>query len=271
MEEEEKWMEEDISRPWAAWEFSHSTGTADPTIPARYRTMPSSSTFQFTHSASGSSFTFTHTESYPQPRTAFREVHLSGGVAPSMGSMTPEEYAQWLREGFAGLQNRAEMNERERRRWEQTRQEQERVIREEQEEKQRQRRERRAEKRRTEETARIVEDGKSAKRARYVARWKAITTTGGEIEETNITFDDIPWPVYDTASIDKPQVKEFMVDMARQNGEDVKKTLRETIRAFHPDRFFGRILPRVRPDDRERVKEAVESCSRIINALAGEL
>lgn len=47
--------------------------------------------------------------------------------------------------------------------------------------------------------------------------------------------------------------------------------LREGIRQFHPDRFFGRILPRTREDERDKVREGVESCTRAINDLLAEV
>ena len=37
-----------------------------------------------------------------------------------------------------------------------------------------------------------------------------------------------------------------------------KEKLRETMLRFHPDKFEGRVMKRVREKDRERVKEAVE-------------
>lgn len=122
-----------------------------------------------------------------------------------------------------------------------------------------------------------------------------------EIMEVALDFNSIPWPVYSSSSLaaaqassfgkrklptrnqitidhlDKAHIRTFLQDLARNSPgaklsqDDEKKTLREAIRIFHPDRFFSRFLDKVRESDRELVKEGVERCSRVINDLAAEL
>ena len=185
-----------------------------------------------------------------------------------LGGMSIEEYTRSIRAQFISQLNFMEMEQRNSRRDEEIRLEYARLAREEKEAEEERRRQRRSERRRIDKERKAKEETKKVKRERYINRWKSLVSVG-EIEETNLTYTDIPWPTYST--LDKEQVKTFMLDMASDQGEEVKRVLRETIRSYHPDRFFGRILPRVRENERERVKDGVELSSRIINALAAEL
>ena len=204
------------------------------------------------------------------PRDAAREVRFDGGAVPPLGEMDEEEYAEWVREGMYRLKNRAEVEERERLQREKTK-------REEEAERQRERT-RKEEKRRIRELerqkGRLEEDKRRKEREGFGRRWKVLDNpAGAEVQEVELAFESIPWPVYVSTlrrdeEMDKEAVREFLEALAKDRREDLKRTLRETIRLFHPDRFFGRVVPRVREGDRERVKEGVEHISRIINELA---
>lgn len=223
------------------------------------------------------------------------------GGGMDLGGMTEGEYAEYIMEGMQKRHDQAEAKEREERRRKRQEEEKEEYLRRERENaREERRREKRDKKRRQADRKQMEEErkrkahggrvggddiqwvseeevmqdrsiGKKGARERYTERWKAITIVGGEIEEVDLSYEDVPWPVYRKADLDRANVREFMVDLAKDTREDVKKTLREAIRAYHPDRFFGRILPRVREADREKVKEGVELCSRIINDLASAL
>lgn len=215
-------------------------------------------------------------------RDAAREVQFEGGPIPNIAGMTEAEYTEFIRAGMDRLKRQTESSYIARENAEKERKERERLrLLEEAEEarrkaekaqrkrlKQQQAEERRA---KEEQDIWVFNDFKKAAREHYRARWAAITKVGGEIEETRIAYNDIPWPVYYPAKgIEKAGVREFMVDLAKENGEDLKKGLREAIRAFHPDRFFGRILPRTNEGEREKVKAGVEGCIRVINDLLAE-
>lgn len=49
-----------------------------------------------------------------------------------------------------------------------------------------------------------------------------------------------------------------------------KEKLRETMLRFHPDKFEGRLMKRVREGERDKVKEAIGQVVRALNALMGE-
>ena len=218
-------------------------------------------------------------------RDAVREVELEGGSVPDLGRMNEEEYAEWVRDGMYRLRHRDEVQRLERQKREKEEKERGRQAAKE--------KARKEEKRRMEmlkrEKSHREEEKKRKERERYRARWVSMTLVGGEIEERELAFIDIPWPVYRPVKLDqldKEHVKTFMLGLAGDTDGagatsgvgagaggvegEFKKQLREAIRAFHPDRFFGRILPRVRERDQEMVKDGVEICSRVINALAGE-
>ncbi|ORX35878.1 hypothetical protein BD324DRAFT_629364 [Kockovaella imperatae] len=207
-------------------------------------------------------------------RDATREVKFDGGPVPDMSGMDEEEYAEWVRNGMYRLRNRAELERQEKIRKERV--ERERIMEEAKETA------RRVEKRRIDklkkEKGKAEEDKKRAQRDRYRARWDSIGDVGGEIEEAELAFADIPWPIYSSRQVrvddlEQEAVRTFFEAIAGDRGsgdDELRKILREAIRAFHPDRFFSRILPRVKARDQELVKEGVEKCSRIINALAAK-
>lgn len=235
-----------------------------------------------------------HQHHHPQSHARFAPPLFSfnqrmggmGGI-PEMGDFDPDEFKRWVRDRFersraearraeeSFIRQQKQTAERDQYFAEEKRKEDQRRAQEKKDKKAREadRLEALREQQRAKDNVKVkLEDTRKLARERYTARWKALTDVGGDIEESEIRYIDVPWPIYDcTKEMEKSKVKEFMIDLAKENGENVKKTLRETIRAFHPDRFFGRVLPRTREQDREKVKEGVEACSRIINALLGEL
>lgn len=88
-----------------------------------------------------------------------------------------------------------------------------------------------------------------------------------------LAFAEIPWPIHHTA--DGEMEKEFTKDAITAfllAGLDVDKKgrkdiLRETFLRYHPDKFEGRFMRRVRPGDKERVREAIGQISRVLNHL----
>ena len=218
-------------------------------------------------------------------RDAEKEVTLNKGPIPEIGEMGEEEYITWIREGMDRLKYRAEVSEREKRAREREEKERAREMEKEREERD-QRRKQKAEKRKSEKEIEVqqrkmegvLDMRRKGERQRYRDRWKPLVKVGGELELVGLGLEDIPWPVYRTTGLlaledlDFTAIGEFFAALAgdEPGSQDAafKKILREAIRAFHPDRFFGRILLRVKEADREKVREGVERCSRVINELA---
>lgn len=204
--------------------------------------------------------------------------------------MTEEEYTTFVREGMYRRKHRVELEQSERRRKDKEEKEQQREVERERVMKEQERLTRKLQRQKGDEEERKRKE----ERGRWKDRWKKLAETGGEIEESELRFADIPWPIYHHYHSSKSTTtftsEEFTIDNVRTflhamaedeaavaaasstNGSvvDVRKVVREAIRNYHPDRFHGRVLPRVREKDRDRVKEGVERLSRVLNDLAAE-
>jgi hypothetical protein len=98
------------------------------------------------------------------------------------------------------------------------------------------------------------------------------------------SFADVPWPVLPPLSrctdsgTDNPPVLEledittqrvaqFLLHPHRTPDKSRKEKLRDAILRYHPDKFEGRILPRILSEDRTRVQEGVSIVMRCLNEL----
>jgi hypothetical protein len=125
-------------------------------------------------------------------------------------------------------------------------------------------------------------------RERYLSRWNKLLSNSKNsdsdsdmIIETELSYSDIPWPIYAKSKLDKNAISLFLSNVAllpiqggiisgKEGKEAERKVLREAIRNFHPDRFLSKVLPRVREGEREKVKEGMEVCSRVLTDLIME-
>lgn len=127
-------------------------------------------------------------------------------------------------------------------------------------------------------------------RERYISRWNKLLSNSNSkdtdsdsdnIIETELSYTDIPWPIYGKSKLEKKSVSLFLSNLAllpiqggiisgKEGREAERKILREAIRNFHPDRFLSKVLPRVRKGEREKVKEGMEICSRVLTDLIME-
>ena len=119
-----------------------------------------------------------------------------------------------------------------------------------------------------------------AAREEYNSRWVALLASVGErTKGADLAFHDIPWPVVDAyrhrrthdedqcLRADDITAKAITLFLFSGEKRDRREKLREAIRRFHPDKFEGRFIPRVRAQDQERVLEAIGQVSRILNSL----
>lgn len=112
----------------------------------------------------------------------------------------------------------------------------------------------------------------------YETRWKALLA--GEGDEDSLLFRDIPWPClqaygkssasFSLEELTAESVSTFLFDSIQDSDVDKAKRdkLRETLLRFHPDKFEGRVMSRVKFVDKERVQEAVGIVVRILNELS---
>ena len=124
---------------------------------------------------------------------------------------------------------------------------------------------------------------------------------------TMLSFDDIPWPIATAHHRDKFErhhhskgkpteglddtrksisaaemtadaIASFLLPVAAAISDaeralkkkERKDKLRETFLRFHPDKFEGRFMKRIKEEEREKVREAIGQVSRALNALMGD-
>jgi hypothetical protein len=138
--------------------------------------------------------------------------------------------------------------------------------------------------RRAERSARHAKEA----RARYEDAWKSLLSRHTDNESDvakpeELNFADVPWPIYPSRDVEDVQLEDltpeaisiFLIPGTRAvRGNDEEKAslektrkdvLRETMLRFHPDKFEGRVMAKVREDEREKVKDGV---GRVVRAVA---
>jgi hypothetical protein len=101
-------------------------------------------------------------------------------------------------------------------------------------------------------------------------------------KSAELRFGDIPWPVQGEASnisqITAEAVSAFLffhVEGGLDNkagtlaGRTRKEELRGTMLRFHPDKFEGRVIPRVKDAEKAAVREGANAVTRAVTALMG--
>jgi hypothetical protein len=144
----------------------------------------------------------------------------------------------------------------------------------------------------------------------YDRRWKELlmAENQGEGEQSGgLSFGDIPWPVLAAhpQKLDKQRtdrhgtrggvrvsvivslddltaeaISMFLLPpststtpappLGALDKKERKEKLRETFLRFHPDKFEGRIMKRVKEGERDKVREAIGQVVRVLNTLMGE-
>ncbi|KAI0937840.1 hypothetical protein AcW1_003891 [Taiwanofungus camphoratus] len=203
--------------------------------------------------------------------------------------MEEEDYMEWVRAGMWRKRHAAEYAEQERRKTQRaSRHAREKAIREETIRLQKAAEDDRSRRRKGRERRREAEA-----RKHYDMMWKDILGAS-DGREQDLRFTDIPWPVMlpdieagskwhkggHAMSIEDLTLQAISAFLLPADCDDVesgaeaakkerKEKLRETMLRFHPDKFEGRVLKRVRESDRESVKEAVGIVVRAIGELMG--
>lgn len=100
--------------------------------------------------------------------------------------------------------------------------------------------------------------------------------------KVSFAFQDVPWPVLPPLSrrtdadmapdvqledITTQNVAHFLLHPHRMPEKSRKEKLRDAVLRYHPDKFEGRILPRIVSEDRARVQEGVSIVMRCLNEL----
>ncbi|CAK5282366.1 unnamed protein product [Mycena citricolor] len=105
----------------------------------------------------------------------------------------------------------------------------------------------------------------------YELRWNTLVSSAKAL-----TFEDIPWPVNsrlelsDDNPLDKltvEAIQTFLLSSLDQEQKMRKERLRETFLRFHPDKFEGRYMNRIRESDQELVRQGIGEVVRALTML----
>ncbi|KAF8911515.1 hypothetical protein CPB84DRAFT_1812351 [Gymnopilus junonius] len=207
--------------------------------------------------------------------------------------MDDEEYVEWIRVGMYRKTHAEEYAEQQRKKAAQAARRAEEKARKAEAEKLEKEAEEERERKKAERESRRMDYA----REEYQARWTKLLAATESEQVVELTFDDIPWPIF-AAHRDKPPkekdkrhanglegravrtselteeaISTFLLPNAEleRDGAAVKKErkerLREAFLRFHPDKFEGRFMKRVKESKREKVREAIGQVSRVLNAL----
>ncbi len=102
----------------------------------------------------------------------------------------------------------------------------------------------------------------------YDRRWVELLNS----KSVDLGFEDVPWPV--RGKIEIPQltaeaISVFLFPSSSDagRGRTRKEVLREAMLRFHPDKFEGRVIPRIRSEDRDPVREGGNAVARAVMIL----
>jgi hypothetical protein len=104
----------------------------------------------------------------------------------------------------------------------------------------------------------------------YQRRWAGLLESKSKFSD--LGFGDIPWPVRggppDISQITAEALSAFLFFPEEAGkGKTRKEELRGTMLRFHPDKFEGRIIPRVKEEERAAVREGANAVTRAVSAL----
>jgi hypothetical protein len=108
----------------------------------------------------------------------------------------------------------------------------------------------------------------------YERHW--IRLLGSKSNFADLGFGDIPWPVQGDSQITAEAISSFLFLPGDEGHDEAgrgrtrKEELRGTILRFHPDKFEGRVIPRVKDEERAAVREGANAVTRAVTALMGE-
>lgn len=216
---------------------------------------------------------YAHSTTNSQPSSS------GAGVDPSQ--MNDEEYAEWIRKGMWERSHKSEVDaEKQRERDREHRRERDRRARDEidKEEKEREGKRRRLreekEKRRKQDAYREYKNRWDQLTRASAAVASSASTTSSSSSYSLVPFSSLPWPTFSPPlhadDLTKDSIASFLLSSEHIDARDKtrKQRTREALLAYHPDRYVGRYLMAIEPDERDRVRELVVRITTLLNALA---
>lgn len=112
-------------------------------------------------------------------------------------------------------------------------------------------------------------------RAAYERHWVGLLNS--KSKSADLGFGDIPWPVQGASNISQITAEAIssFLSLPGDEGHEAgrgrwrKEELRGTILRFHPDKFEGRVIPRVKDEEKLAVREGANAVTRAVTALMG--
>ena len=90
-----------------------------------------------------------------------------------------------------------------------------------------------------------------------------------------LSWHSFPWPMLkqpnDPEQLTYIEVQAYVLSPHQPGDKTSKERIKDYSRKWHPDRFETKVLPRVREDDREMVKEGAGAVARHLNKLLSSL
>ena len=100
-------------------------------------------------------------------------------------------------------------------------------------------------------------------------RWSRIPTLD------ILSWHSFPWPMLKQPSEPEQltyiEIQAYVLSPHQPGDKSSKERIKDYLRKWHPDRFETKVLPRVREDDREMVKEGAGAVARHLNKLLSSL
>jgi hypothetical protein len=138
---------------------------------------------------------------------------------------------------------------------------------EERESRERERRERERRERPTE----CVPPSPAQRLRTYERKWDELRKKS--VADEQLRFCHVPWPVFEDVrrvdDVTRERVLAFVLH-ERAQGEGQAKAVRSEMLRWHPDKFNGKVLPKVIEGDREAVRETAGHVARILTTFSAE-
>ncbi|TBU24102.1 hypothetical protein BD309DRAFT_855046 [Dichomitus squalens] len=100
-------------------------------------------------------------------------------------------------------------------------------------------------------------------------RWSRIPTLD------ILSWHSFPWPMLkqpnDPEQLTYIEIQAYVLSPHQSADRTPRERIKDYLRKWHPDRFETKLLPKVREDDREKVKEGAGAVARHLNKLLGSL
>lgn len=90
-----------------------------------------------------------------------------------------------------------------------------------------------------------------------------------------LSWHSFPWPMLkqpnDPEQLTYIEIQAYVLSPHQPADKTPRERIKDYLRKWHPDRFETKLLPKVREDDREEVKEGAGAVARHLNKLLGSL